>query len=288
MNNELVSVVVPCYNCEDYIERCIRSVLAQSHTEWELILVDNNSTDSSLEVLKKFEAEYPNQIRVFVEPRKGACAARNTGLKHARGGWIQFLDADDELLPEKFTEQLKLLNDNVSFVAGDYIYETFKKRILVRSRKDAFCGLIMSSLGITTANLFNRRFLDDIGGWDEGLSSSQEYDLMFRVMKNNPQIAFDRGLNAVVHKTRGSIMTNEELKYERGKNALGLRLRIRDYLIETNQFNLARRYCFSAFVGMVLLYPYEKPWLQPDTIEFSRVFYMMHRIARAIQRRLQR
>ena len=278
---QLVSIVVPCHNCERFIERCVRSVVAQSHGEWELLLVDNNSTDGTLGILRRLEASRPDRIHVFIEARQGACAARNTGLKHAHGRWIQFLDADDELLPEKLAEQLKLLDDEVCFVAGDYIYKTAKAKVITRSRNDPFCGLIASNLGITSANLFTRRNLDAVGGWNEGLSSSQEYDLMFRLMKLNPHVVLDRRLHTVVHKTAGSIMTRSDIKNERTRNSLNLRLQIRDFLISTNQFTLARAYCFSAFVGTLVSGTDSQP---REAVDFNRLFYNLHRLATSFSR----
>src|SRR4051794_32661932 len=105
------SVIIPCYNGEKFIKRAIESVLKQSFTDYELILVDNNSTDSTLSIMYDYAKKYPAIISVYIEYKKGASAARNKGLYHAKGEWLQFLDSDDELLPDKLTYQIKIATD---------------------------------------------------------------------------------------------------------------------------------------------------------------------------------
>src|SRR5690606_32136288 len=94
-----VSVVVPCYNVEGFVRRAVESAAAQTHRPLEIICVDDGSTDGTLGVLRELEAEHPGLVRVLAGPNGGAPAARNRGLKEARGEYVQFLDADDELAP---------------------------------------------------------------------------------------------------------------------------------------------------------------------------------------------
>ena len=93
-SSELVSVIIPVYNMQDYLERCVDSALGQTHRELQIILINDGSTDSSGEICEAFGAENP-QIEVIHRENGGLSAARNTGLDHARGKWITFLDADD-------------------------------------------------------------------------------------------------------------------------------------------------------------------------------------------------
>lgn len=98
--SDLVSVIVPVYNTELYIERCIDSVLQQSYMNLELILVDDGSTDSSGEICDRY-AEQDSRIKVMHQNNSGVCAARNIGLKNVQGKFFLFLDSDDSL--EKYT-----------------------------------------------------------------------------------------------------------------------------------------------------------------------------------------
>lgn len=89
-----VSIVMPVYNCEDYLKESLDSVLHQTLQEWELLCVDDGSADKSLEILKQYQSK-DNRIRVYSQPNQGAGVARNLGLQHAQGEYIAFLDADD-------------------------------------------------------------------------------------------------------------------------------------------------------------------------------------------------
>ena len=90
----MISIIVPVYNTEQYLDRCIQSVLAQTYTNWELLLIDDGSTDSSGAICDKYAAE-DNRIRVFHKENGGVSSARNLGLDNAKGEWITFVDSDD-------------------------------------------------------------------------------------------------------------------------------------------------------------------------------------------------
>ncbi len=104
--NPLVSIIIPVYNSEKYLAECIDSALAQTWINKEIIIVDDGSTDGSLNVAREYESK---AVRIFQQENKGAGAARNKGLTEAKGEFIQFLDADDLLGANKITGQLNLL-----------------------------------------------------------------------------------------------------------------------------------------------------------------------------------
>ena len=112
------SVIIPVYNVKDYLERCIDSVLAQDCSDYEIILVNDGSTDgASPEICDRYGAKYPDRIRVIHQPNGGLGDARNTGIDHARGEYLVFLDSDDYLLPEMLNE----LNQTVQHFACDIV-----------------------------------------------------------------------------------------------------------------------------------------------------------------------
>lgn len=115
----LVSIIMPNYNSEKYLEATIKSVLAQTYQNWELIFVDDCSTDRSLEYVKAFLDE---RIRIFrMEKNGGAALARNKAIEEARGKWIAFLDSDDLWVPNKLEKQLTYMQENdISFSYSDY------------------------------------------------------------------------------------------------------------------------------------------------------------------------
>ena len=109
---ELVSIITPSYNSERFISETILSVLSQSYAEWELIIVDDCSTDSSLDIAYSF-ADTDDRIKIFRQAENsGPAAARNEAIKLARGRFVAFLDSDDIWHPEKLEKQLKFMLEN--------------------------------------------------------------------------------------------------------------------------------------------------------------------------------
>ena len=117
---ELVSIVMPAYNVGDYIDESIRSVQAQTYTNWELLIVDDCSTDDTVDKIKAFMGD--TRIKVLQNERNsGAAISRNYALREASGKWVAFLDADDVWLPEKLEQQLTFMIQNgYKFCYTDY------------------------------------------------------------------------------------------------------------------------------------------------------------------------
>ncbi|MCU7548265.1 glycosyltransferase [Chitinophagaceae bacterium LB-8] len=241
----MISVVIPCYNSEEFIGRAIESVLNQTYQDFEVILVDNGSSDQTLNILYSYRNKYPDFIQVLQEPRKGGAAARNKGLKEAKGEWIQFLDSDDELLPGKFDEQLKIARKN----NADLVLSTFYKyytsggvqKVIIQflETKNVWVGLIMSNLGRTSSNLWKRDKLLQVNGWDESKTSSQEYNLLFSILKLNAKVSFCTIPLTNIYIQNNSIhkSANKKRSFEIANNYINLRLEIKKYLISQNRFN---------------------------------------------------
>lgn len=121
--DELVSIIVPVYNVENYIEETISCVAAQTYEDWELLLVEDWSTDSTLQIiLRCMEREGLERIRLIRQPSNmGPARARNRGLQEARGRYIAYLDADDLWVPEKLERELHFLKEkDAAFVFTGY------------------------------------------------------------------------------------------------------------------------------------------------------------------------
>jgi glycosyltransferase involved in cell wall biosynthesis len=185
----LISVIIPCYNVEDYIEECVESVYTQTYKDFEVICIDNNSTDSTWNKLIELKEKYPS-ITLDVEKVEGAPAARNKGLSLCKGEWVQFLDADDLLLPIKLQHQIDLieLNKGIVFIAGGNIKRSIDNTECASEPiPNIWQGLFFTQLGNTCANLWNYEALQAVSGWDSTKKSSQEYNLMFRLLKKNDE-----------------------------------------------------------------------------------------------------
>lgn len=239
-----ISVIIPCYNCAEFIGRAISSVLNQTIKDYEIILIDNDSTDQTLVKLLSFEERYPNVIRVFSEFTKGAPAARNKGLFEAKGEFIQFLDADDELMPLKMESQYEMAELTAAdVVIGNHvlIYSTdgkIKKHIKYANPKP-WEGLIESNLGITSSILWKKETLLDVGGWDTSLTSSQEYNLLFNLLKIGATFVYHNLVQTNIYKSDSSISKsgNKRRLVEIVKNRINLRIAIRMYLTQMGLFS---------------------------------------------------
>ena len=136
MNKEKISIIVPVYNLESYITRCVKSIQAQEYTNLEIILVDDGSTDHSLEVIKKLALDDP-RIIIIHKKNEGALCARLTGAGYATGNWIGFIDGDDFVDPQMYGVLISLAENYHADIAHcgyqmefpdhtDYYYNTEK------------------------------------------------------------------------------------------------------------------------------------------------------------------
>lgn len=107
----LVSVIIPVYNAEKYLERTLKSVYSQTYKRIEVVLVDDRSSDNSAQIIKKFQDNHPATVYYLQPENKGAGYARNKALEIATGQYVAFLDADDLWAPEKIAKQIELLNE---------------------------------------------------------------------------------------------------------------------------------------------------------------------------------
>ena len=109
----MVSVIIPVHNAEKFIIKTVKSVEVQSYSEWEIIMVDDHSSDGSVEIIRKHIAESKNRISlIMLDEETGAAAARNAGIRAAIGRYIAFLDADDIWLPKKLEKTISFINEN--------------------------------------------------------------------------------------------------------------------------------------------------------------------------------
>lgn len=210
-----VSVVIPCFNVADYLADCLDSVIRQSHVPLEIICVDDASSDETPSILKDCRLRYPGRLTVLRNSaNSGAPFSRNVGLRSARGDYIQYLDADDLLLPGKLARQVSLVGKEAApvLVAGSFVRRRTDGLTVERRVEEVkpLQALITSGLGITSANLWPRYRLIDAKGWDESLGSSQEYNLMFRLLKRGIPVVFDREMLTVIRERPSGSITHRD------------------------------------------------------------------------------
>jgi len=255
----MISVVIPCYNSESFLSRAIESVFRQTYVDWEIILVNNNSIDGTQKIIDQYVSKFPNKVFSLFEDRKGACYARNLGLSIAKGEWIQFLDADDELLPDKLERQLKIGSGEADVIVGAFIrvnVEEGKNTYFnVDAKKSIWHSILYSQAGITSSNLYRKVAVLRIGGWNAQMSSSQEYDLMFRLLKSKAVLAFDTVFSARIYEEPNSISrpTSQEGIQRQIDTYINVRLRAAEYLNSINAWDTALHKNYSVRIyGMLM------------------------------------
>lgn len=147
MNNPKVSVIVPVYNVEKYLRRCVDSILSQTFTDFELLLVDDGSKDKSAVICDGYAAE-DHRVRVFHKENGGVSSARNLGIEEARGEWISFVDADDWINSDYFENLLKAVKNSDMVISG-FQY------VLLRGGKLFFLNTVTPSLKLSYNELFS-------------------------------------------------------------------------------------------------------------------------------------
>ena len=117
MEKPQISIIVPVYNVEDYLRQCLDSIVAQTFTDWEVLLMDGASTDNTLKIAQSYN---DNRIHIYSEPDKGIYDAMNKGIKKAKGEWLYFLGSDDWLLtPETLSSVFSMDINSYDIVYGD-------------------------------------------------------------------------------------------------------------------------------------------------------------------------
>jgi glycosyltransferase involved in cell wall biosynthesis len=229
-----VSVIIPCHNVGAYIGHCLASVMQQDHQDVEVICVDDASTDGTVAVIEAFSLRHPQRIELLRSTeRRGANHVRNEGLAKATGRYIQFLDADDVLLPGKIERGVKLatLHDGPDLIAGAYmeVHPDGMRRVVLPETEDPWMGLIRGRMGTTSANLWKRSSVLTAGAWDPQLASSQDHELIFRMLQAGARCISDMEVGTEVLKRASGSISRSNIQ-ENLVRFLTLRAAIRDHL----------------------------------------------------------
>lgn len=191
---DLVSVIIPTYNREKIIIKSVQSVLNQTYSNLEVIVVDDGSTDNTQLELKKIKDP---RLKIIYQNNKGACAARNNGIKNSNGKYIAFNDSDDIWLKNKLEKQMQVMqvkhpdiifckinmkNSNGEFVKMDGNY------------KEGFLHPISSVMGISTQTLLFKKEVLMKNKFDETFPRYQEFELLLRLIPNHSIYCVDMGL----------------------------------------------------------------------------------------------
>lgn len=215
-NTPKISVVIPLYNKEANIRQTIQSVLDQTFQEFEIVVVNDGSTDNSRSIVASIPDE---RIRLFDQANGGVSKARNTGINEAQADWIALLDADDIWLPSYLDEMISaiaLYPKSAMIGSGYYVLSSGVRKKRSNSLNNFFSGYIDNYFNIaindslfwTSATIINKKKTIEVGGFDERQSKGEDLDLWIRLnlagrsaFLNKPLAVYNQdGQNRLMHR----------------------------------------------------------------------------------------
>ncbi|MBM9594010.1 glycosyltransferase [Roseitranquillus sediminis] len=246
---EHVSILIPAYNAEEWITEAIESALRQG-PDVEVVVVDDGSTDGTVERIAAFEG----RIRWETGPNRGAPAARNRLLELAEAPWVQYLDADDYLMPGKVAAQLEALRrmEDVDVLYGPETVEWREAGSDVVRRtisdipepRDPWVLLALWKLPQTGAPLWRRQALLDVGGWREDQPCCQEHELYLRLLLAGKRFAYHPAGGAVYRRfSDGTLSTRNPSLVRRER--LKIEKRIEEHLASTGALTPERQWAID-------------------------------------------
>ncbi len=228
-----VSVIVPTYNRANLLPRAIKSVLNQTFTNFELIIVDDGSTDNTLEIVRHFNNR---RIRcISHDHTKGGSAARNTGINASRSEYVAFLDSDDEWLPAKLNKQLNLYetsSEKVGLVYTWLVHVFDDGRIshsTSRYKGRIYKELLLKNVvGSASSAIIRRKVLSYVKGFDESLPARQDMDLWLRISEHFDVDVVPEVLVRIYHRhgcrrissSKNNLLSARDLFYQKHKDRL--------------------------------------------------------------------
>jgi len=203
----LVSVILPAYNHDKYVAESINSVLKQSYTNFELIIINDGSSDSTDEIISSIYNENKSAIKYISKKNEGLIKTLNLALKISKGRYITFIASDDKWMREKLKIQVDFMQKNpdiyMSFTDAYFLkqfsetsikYTTYKpniKKIFKKDKKNIFNKMIIENLVISLTTIIKREFIEELGFFDEDLIY-EDYDMWLRVSKKHKISYIDR------------------------------------------------------------------------------------------------
>jgi glycosyltransferase involved in cell wall biosynthesis len=185
-----VSVIIPTYNRANFLEEAIESVLFQNYKDFELIVVDDGSTDETRNIVRRCAEE----IVYIYQNKRGVSCARNIGIKNSSGEYTAFLDSDDKWLPDKLSSQMDFFihNPNALICYTEEIWFRNNVRVIPLKKHRKYSGMIFEKVlplcVISPSSVMVKRelFFDRIGFFDESLPACEDYDMWLRIAASYP------------------------------------------------------------------------------------------------------
>ncbi len=244
--NPLVSILIPCYNSVDYVDQCIRSALDQTYSNVEVIVIDDGSTDGSKKVIES----YGNHIRAEFSSNRGPNAARNYLLQHARGSWLQYLDADDYLLPDKVKKHMAVIDQtpdiDVVYSPVTLLFESGEEHTVdIEQVDDHMANFVLWGAFATHSMMLRAEAVRAIGGWKEDQPCCQEHELLLRLLRAGDKFAcLNENVGAIYRQHGCGTVSKKNLEL-----VMRIRMNLTDalecYLKQRGELNTLRQTCIA-------------------------------------------
>ena len=182
-----VSVVIPCYNVAPFLTRAVNSIRNQTFHDWEMILVDDGSTDATPKVAQQLAQEDPRIRLLKHHTNKGPGATRNTGIAQAKAEYITLLDADDEFMPTYLEKAVKILDEQeiVQLVQTDFIWSPERYKELHRFPENFSIQEHLEVMHLKTCLTFRKNCWQQVGGFDERIRFGEDWHYMLKLHTQN-------------------------------------------------------------------------------------------------------
>ena len=245
----MISILIPCFNAERWIGAAIESALSQSWQDREVIVADDGSTDGSLSIIKSFG----DRLRWVSGPNRGGNVTRNALLAMARGEWVQYLDADDYLLPDKLREHWTWLQSNAAdadVVLSPVILEhgagadAWREPAPIPEPRDLWVLLVRWYLPQTGGPLWRKQAIVDVGGWNPDQPRAQDYELYLRLIIAGKRFAFCPHAGAIYRQWSDETVCRVD-RPDLRRRVLDIVQRAEDFLRDQQQLTEPRRRAIS-------------------------------------------
>ncbi len=217
----LISVIIPCYNQGRFLKETCESLLAQDYNNWEAIIINDGSTDNTEEVAVKI-LNLDERFKYFYKSNGGLSSARNFGIQKATGDYIQFLDSDDILKPEKFSRSIELANNNDIIITDFLRFKSESGKL-----KKAFCDLSEQNYTFKSillnwdvkysipihCGMFKSTAIKSIF-FDEDLKAKEDWFFWLQVFERDPKVSFLNEKLALYRVHKKSMTKDEALMHE--------------------------------------------------------------------------
>lgn len=276
-NKVLVSILIPCFNAERWVVQAIESALRQTWAEKEIIVVDDGSQDASLDAIKSFG----DRIRWETGPNRGGNVARNRLLDLARGEWLQYLDADDYLLPPKIERQVSFLRDHPKC---DVVYspvllvnwseDNVEQEVTpIREPRDPWILLARWWLPQTGGPLWRRQAIINAGGWKLDQPCCQEHELYLRLLQSGAEFCYFDECHAAYRNWSQDATVSKRNRQEVRRQRLAIKERAERFLESRGELTRSRLQALNQARFEIA----RMTWLEDRTAAAEIVFAIEHR-----------